>query len=52
LYDRICRGDVLREAWKRVKANRGAAGVDQETIESIEEMGVEKFLEDIQARLR
>ena len=52
LYDRICRGDVLREAWKRVKANRGAAGVDQETIESIEEMGVEPFLEDIQAKLR
>jgi group II intron reverse transcriptase/maturase len=35
-----------------VKANRGAAGVDQETVESIEEMGVEQFLEDIQARLR
>jgi RNA-directed DNA polymerase len=52
LHDRICRGDVLWEAWRRVKANRGAAGVDQETIETIEEMGVEQFLEDIQARLR
>jgi len=52
LYDRICRSDVLREAWRRVKANRGAAGVDQETIEAIEEMGVEGFLGEIQAGLR
>src|SRR5262249_9136921 len=40
------------EAWERVRKNRGAAGVDQETIEAIEGMGVERFLGDIQAELR
>jgi len=52
LYDRICRSDVLREAWKRIKKNGGAAGVDGQTLASIEESGVAEFLEDIQAKLR
>ena len=52
LYDRIYRSDVLREAWKRVRSNGGAAGVDAETIQAIEQYGVEKFLAEIQAALR
>jgi len=52
LYDRIYRSDVLREAWERVRSNRGAAGVDAETIQAIEQYGVEKFLAEIQAALR
>jgi group II intron reverse transcriptase/maturase len=52
LFDRICRGDVLAEGWRRVKANRGAAGVDGETLSMIEQGGVEEFLRDIQRRLR
>lgn len=52
LYDRIYRGDVLWEAWRRVKANRGAAGVDQQTLADIEAGGVEQFLSSMQETLR
>src|SRR5205807_894637 len=52
LYDRIWRGDVLEEAWRRVRSNRGAAGVDQTTIAEIEGNGVERFLSEIQQTLR
>lgn len=51
LYDRICRGDVLREAWRRVRSNKGAAGVDEESIQSIEGKGVDGFLDGIRADL-
>jgi group II intron reverse transcriptase/maturase len=52
LLDRIYRRDVLWEAWRRVKRNRGAAGVDAMTLAEVEQMGVEAFLEDLGARLR
>jgi group II intron reverse transcriptase/maturase len=52
LYDRIWRSDVLREAWRRVKRNRGAAGVDAQTIAAIEQYGEERFLSETQWLLR
>lgn len=52
LYDKTYREDVLREAWHRVKANRGTSGIDGETIEKIEEEGVNRFLQDIRNELK
>jgi len=52
LYDKVYRLDILERAWGRVKANRGAAGVDGETIEAVEQRGVDQFLLDIQKDLR
>jgi len=51
LYDHMRRSDVLREAWKRVKRNKGAAGVDKQTIADIEQHGVDRFLEGIATEL-
>ena len=52
LRDRVWRSDVLLEAWRRVRANHGAAGIDGETIAAIESGGVDRFLESIQEELR
>jgi len=51
LYDRIWRSDVLLEAWKRVKSNKGAAGIDGESLSMIEQQGVELFLLELQRLL-
>lgn len=52
LYDRICRSDVLRKAWERVRSNRGAAGIDGETLVDVQTRGVDAWLDEIQAELR
>ena len=52
LYDLLCRGDVLHEAWKRVRRNKGAAGVDRVTIDEVEQYGVERFLQGLGEVLR
>ena len=54
LYDRIYRQDVLDAALARVRAKRGAAGVDGVTFEQIEkqEGGLGSWLEQLREELR
>jgi len=52
LYDRIHRSDVLWEAWRRVRRNKGSAGVDAQTLFEVESYGVDRFVEEIGAELR
>jgi len=45
LYDKISRADILRHAWRLVRANRGSPGVDGRSFEGIEHgIGVDTFL--------
>ncbi len=52
LYDKVYRDDILWTAWVKVQANKGAAGVDGQTIQDIEEAGVGQFLEELAEELR
>ena len=36
LYDKVYRRDVLERAWELVRANRGAAGIDKQSIADVE----------------
>jgi group II intron reverse transcriptase/maturase len=52
LYDKVLRRDVLERAWELVRVNRGAAGIDQQTIADVEEYGIAKLLDELTADLR
>jgi len=52
LYDKVHRRDVLERAWGQVRANRGAAGIDRQTITMIEQHGVDRLLDELAANLR
>jgi RNA-directed DNA polymerase len=51
LYDKICREDILRHAYARVRENAGAPGVDGVTFEQIEAIGVEAWLAGLRGEL-
>ena len=52
LWDKVYREDVLREAYRRSRANAGAPGVDGIDFAAIEAIGVEQWLKALQEELR
>jgi RNA-directed DNA polymerase len=52
LYDKVYREDVMAFAYECCKANRGAAGVDGQTFEDIEEYGLKKWLDELTQELK
>ena len=43
LYDKVYREDILWRAWERSKSNKGAPGVDKQSIEEVQRYGVGNF---------
>lgn len=52
LYDKVHRRDVLQRAWGQVRRNNGAPGVDQTTLAEVEEYGVSRLLDELEAELK
>ncbi len=52
LSDKVWRADFLQAAWHAVRRNGGAAGVDGETVERIEERGLERWLGELARDLK
>ena len=52
LYDKVHRRDVLQRAWVQVRRNDGAPGIDQITLAEVEQYGVSRLLDELEAELR
>ena len=52
LYDKVYREDILNHAYRLVRANAGAPGVDGESFEDIESKDLEKWLNGLGEELR
>ena len=52
LYDKVHRRDVLQRAWGQVRRNSGAPGVDQTTLADVEQYGVDRLLDKLEAELK
>ncbi len=52
LYDKMYRMEVLVEAYRKAKANRGASGVDNETFEDVEKKGVGVYLAELRLEMK
>ena len=52
LYDKVYRMDVLWEAWLKVRANKGSAGIDGVSVAEIEATGAGEYIKSIHEELK
>ena len=53
LYDKVCQAEILAHAWRLVRSNAGAPGVDGVSFEAIESgVGIETFLRELARDLK
>ena len=52
LHNKVYRRDVLERAWELVRADRGAAGIDRQTIADVKEYGVDRLVDELAADLK
>jgi RNA-directed DNA polymerase len=52
LWDKVLRRDVLWRAWVAVRRNDGAPGIGKLTLGAVEEYGIDRFLAEIETKLR
>ena len=52
LYDKVHRRDVMWRAWGQVRRNNGAPGIDRTTLADVEEYGVTRLLDELEAELK
>ncbi|MFF3879476.1 reverse transcriptase domain-containing protein [Streptomyces sp. NPDC001978] len=52
LMDKVSRRDVLWRGWVAVRRNNGAPGIDQTTLEEVEEYGVDRLLDELAVELK
>lgn len=52
LWDKVCRIDILIEAYERCRTNGGAAGIDRVDFGTIEDHGVSRWLDHLAQELR
>ena len=52
LYDKIYRDDILAHAYAPCRSNKGAPGIDAQDFVQVEAYGVERWLGELNGKLR
>src|SRR5688572_5998253 len=52
LYSHVWKHDVLMEAYRSAKANRGSPGFDEKCFEDVENEGLQNLIESLSSELR